>query len=331
MLISGGFSISGGVSVVQPPPPPTEAPYGWFGGGTIAFSGLRLSRVDRIDYNNDTVTASIRGPLSGPMFNGAATGNPDYGWFGGGRNQDATYISRVNRIDYANDLATAGVRGPLSSTKYALAATGNVNYGWFGGGYTDSPFSDVSRVDRIDYINDTANTSIRGPLSLARRNLTATGNSNFGWFCGGRNSPEFVPISIIDRIDYISDTGIAFIRGPASLAKWGASSTGNQNFGWFGGGYTPTVPAPTSRVDRIDYANDLATAAVRGPLSVVSFRQASTGNSNFGWFGGVGSGSASHQSTVNRIDYNNDTVTASIRGPLNSADENKSAAGGFPG
>ena len=36
-----------------------------------------------------------------------------------------------------------------------------------------------------------------------------------------------------------------------------------SNFGYFGGG------APFSTVDRIDYANDTATASVRGPLSVV--------------------------------------------------------------
>ena len=35
----------------------------------------------------------------------------------------------------------------------------------------------VSTVDRIDYANDTATASPKGPLSLARRNLAATGNS----------------------------------------------------------------------------------------------------------------------------------------------------------
>jgi hypothetical protein len=43
----------------------------------------------------------------------------------------------------------------------------------------------TSSVDRIDYSNDTATASPKGPLSLARFGLTATGNSNFGYFGGG--------------------------------------------------------------------------------------------------------------------------------------------------
>jgi hypothetical protein len=66
--------------------------------------------------------------------------------------------------------------------------------GYFGGGYTNA---DVSSVDRIDYNNDTATASPKGPLSLARRGLAATGNSSFGYFGGG-----YPAYSRVDRIDY---------------------------------------------------------------------------------------------------------------------------------
>jgi hypothetical protein len=63
-------------------------------------------------------------------------------------------------------------------------------YGYFGGGSWGGPFSGpgpgpLSTVDRIDYSNDTSTASVRGPLSLARERLAATGNSNFGYFGGG--------------------------------------------------------------------------------------------------------------------------------------------------
>ena len=51
---------------------------------------------------------------------------------------------------------------------------GHLDYGWFGGG---SGASIVSTVDRIDYSNDTATASLRGPLSAARDSLAATQNS----------------------------------------------------------------------------------------------------------------------------------------------------------
>jgi hypothetical protein len=40
--------------------------------------------VDRIDFSNDTATASSKGPLSAARYNLAATGNKYYGYFGGG-------------------------------------------------------------------------------------------------------------------------------------------------------------------------------------------------------------------------------------------------------
>ena len=49
-----------------------------------------------------------------------------------------------------------------------------------------------------------------------------------------------------------------------SAARSPIAATGNTNFGYFGGGY-PT----NSTVERIEYANDTATASPRGPLSVV--------------------------------------------------------------
>lgn len=87
--------------------------------------------------------------------------------------------------------------------------------------------------------------------------------------------------------------------------------------GWYGGGYLTNVPTIYSRVDRIIYATDTATASVRGPLSIAKFKTAATGNSTNGWFaGGFASSPNFNLSSVDRITYATDTVTASQRGPL---------------
>ena len=79
-------------------------------------------------------------------------------------------------------------------------------HGWFGGGRTSIP-SPVSTVDRIDFSNDTGTANIRVPLSLARSQLAATGNSNYGWF-GGGNGASFNELATVDRKylsnDYVS-------------------------------------------------------------------------------------------------------------------------------
>jgi hypothetical protein len=63
----------------------------------------------------------------------------------------------------------------------------------------------TSRIDRIDYSNDLATlASIKNNLSSgagARRGVSASGNSNFGYFSGG----GFPATSTVDRIDYSND------------------------------------------------------------------------------------------------------------------------------
>ena len=101
--------------------------YGWFSGGAPnatpggLFSGD--STIQRITYANDTVTATVRGTLTGPcpgLANGA--GNNTDGWMaGGGYSGD----SAVQRITYATDTASSSIRGPLTwSVKLIGSAAG---------------------------------------------------------------------------------------------------------------------------------------------------------------------------------------------------------------
>jgi hypothetical protein len=296
--------------------------YGYFGAGKRGFpaaSQVITSAVDRIDFSNDSSTASPRGPLSSARYFSSSTGNSNFGWFAAGNISSPTAVSTVDRIDFSNDLATASPRGPLSSEKRLTGATGNSNYGWFAGGIVSAgPI--VSTVDRIDFSNDLTITSVRGSLNTpARSSVTATGNSNYGYFGGGNPSPQR---STVDRIDFSNDLATASIRGPLSAAKYNVGATSGQarsssvrlqkggNFGWWGGG----GPGPLATVDRIDFSNDSSTASPRGPLSLARSALASTGNSNYGWFGSGDTGSLS--SLVDRIDFSNDLATASIRGSM---------------
>ena len=125
------------------------------------------------------------------------------------------------------------------------------NFGYFGGGAGNST------VDRIDYATDTATAAVKGPLSIARYSLAATGNSNFGYYGGGQ-----IPtvVSTVQRIDYANDTANAAAKGPLSVARYYFSATGTSNFGYFGGGLNSGSSANVTIVDRIDYANDTATS-----------------------------------------------------------------------
>ena len=306
-----GMTLSGGFTFVQPPP--AQATAGWWIGGGPDIG------INRMLFATDTAAQSYRGPI---FTNAAWAGSSftfDYGWLAGGA-WPSISGSVIQRLTFASDTAGMSTRGPLQNNKYSLAGTGNTTNGWFGGGRTiGGGYLPVSTVDRITYATDTTIASARGPLSSARGALAATGTPAYGWFGAGTLS-GYIITTTINRITYATDTGTAPARGTLSSATYGlAACTDSTTYGWFGGGIdgAPSY-AKKSSVQRITFATDTTTASIRGPLSAVAGRLASTASNTYGWFGGGWNGPA-YLSTVNRIEYANDTTTASVRGPLSSA------------
>ena len=95
------------------------------------------------------------------------------------------------------------------TVNYAAGTTGTSNTGYFGGGN----YSGLSTINRIDYSNDTATASVKGPLSVGRNQLAAMSSGSHGYFAGGYPSPAK---STIDRVDYLNDTATAVVKGPLS-------------------------------------------------------------------------------------------------------------------
>ena len=93
--------------------------FGYIGGGA---NPPTYSTVDRIDYSNDTATASVRGPLSAINDHLAATGNTDFGYFGGGYAGSLAGTTKVDRVDYSNDTAAASTKGPLSCSQMGFSS-----------------------------------------------------------------------------------------------------------------------------------------------------------------------------------------------------------------
>ncbi len=307
--------------------------YGYYAGGySPSNSPVRISSVDRIDYANDTGTITPKGPLSQPRTSLAGTGTLDYGYFGGGDLPGSS--SRVDRIDYSSDTGTAAIKGNLAHpAAYNVGAVGNNNYGYWGGGY--SPPSYLSLVSRLDYSNDDAACLTRGFLTTNKNNTSGASNSSYGWFGGGYNPATR---SDVDRIDFSSDTTNLLARGSLSLPKHsvgGSSAKSNAittitplpasssiNFGTskvsypYGykmGGYN----TDTSRVDRLDFSNDLTNAVTRSSLTQgIQWAMGSASNQDFGYVMG---GTNPFTSIVERLDYSNDTQNAAPVGPLSEA------------
>jgi len=311
----------------------------WAGGG--GNGPPAISSVDRLDYSNDTTTAVAKGPLNAARYKGSATGNGDYGYYAGG--QPSPYKSLIERIDYSNDTPTAASgKGPLNvgTTNMHDSATGTDDYGYWAGGY--KAYGLLSFVQRLDYSSDTSTASPKGDLSVAKRCVSAVGSraygfpttgapatrtatqtvgTPYGYFGGG----EVISYStIIERLDFSSDTDTAVVKGPLSAAKRSLAATGNTDYGYWVGGY---APGRSSTVDRVDYSNDTATAAPKGNLSIGHVEYSATGTSSYGYFGAGEGAPGAIISIVDRIDYSNDTSTAVAKGPLSIAKEKFGSTG----
>jgi len=306
--------------------------YGYWSGGQTPV----VSSVDRIDYSNDTVAATAKGPLTVAKDSHAGSSNraltsqrklkglnnviseiqgpltsntTNYGYFIGGRNPSNTTKTTVDRVDYGNDTPTALVKGSLSAARYhPPASVSSPSHGYVGGGTNPHP-DNTSRIDRIDYSNDTSMPVDKGPLTVARYGLAASGTTSYGYFGGGFSTDYS---TIVDRVDYGNDTQTTSPKGPLTSARYGVTATGNQSYGWFAGG----GPGYLSTVDRVDYSNDTSTASPRSPLTAVRKYMAATGNANYGWYaGGFYQGPSGICTIVERLDFSSDS-TWSVRGTL---------------
>ena len=136
-----------------------------------------MSTVDHIDYSNDTATAAAKGFLHLELGRLTATGNGSFGYFGSGYPSRST----LSRVDYSNDTATGLSRGPLASPKERMGATGNASFGYFTGGDPGPSPAGNSRVQRLDYANDTNTAVLRGPTKhnrLSGAGFSAAANAN---------------------------------------------------------------------------------------------------------------------------------------------------------
>ena len=295
--------------------------FGYFHGGN---PGYTKSRIDRLDFSNDTDVCVEKGPLSVGRGYHASASNKDYGYWAGGYdvNISPRYMSNVDRLDYSNDTPTTSPKGPISYARYYLGGTGNASYAYFGGGVPHG--SSTSYVDRLDYSNDTATATQKGNLSFTVKKQGVTGNPSFGYYGGGTNGSAY--FTTMNRIDYSNDTATATVKGPVSIARQQLTATGNTSFGYFIGGDGPSIPSNNSSwVDRLDYSNDTTAASVRGYLSAGTNDAGATGNPSFGYAGG---GDTGPTSTLHRIDYSNDSATALARTTLGSTNYGQRAVSG---
>ena len=153
----------------------------------------------------------------------------------------------------------------------------------------DNNWSAIPEVFR--YVNQTAST-------------TPVTGTDYGYLGGGRQDTPapWNATSVVDRIDFASDTSTASPRGNLDLGVAKSGSFSSSSYGYIvGGDYGGPSPSKTSNSQRVDYASDSSTASPKGKITDTGYSISGVGDNNFGY--SVGGQRPGISSKVDRLDY----------------------------
>ena len=120
-------------------------------------------------------------------------------------------------VSLDDDWITVGI----STTRFLDGADGHTGY--FGGGEPGAR----STMEKVTYSSDTTAAVPGAALSVGRRGIAATGNSDAGYFGGGL-SPGSAIYSTMDKLTYSSDTTAEVPGAALSVARWSLAALSSR-------------------------------------------------------------------------------------------------------
>jgi len=213
-----------------------------------------------------------------------------------------TSISQTTTYNFTIEATDTQFQNSPRTFSITITVIVQNNTAWYGGG------SGISSIYRYNFNNDTAQATLRGPLSAGRYQMGSASNFDYGYFTGGVSNQ-----SIVDRITFSSDTGTTSIRGNLNTNRTEHRGVATQQYAWFAG-HGNSSPRDLSR---ITFSSDTATATSRSPgENTERHRAFSTNNDTYGWFVAGRSPSGPELSSSSRLTFSTDTTTLSSRGNL---------------
>jgi hypothetical protein len=207
----------------------SSSTYGYFGGGYVGPTPspvLLYSTIERLDFLNETISTPTT-YLSRQKRNLTGTSSEQYGYYGGGNiipmPPVANKISDIDRLDFSTETTTRNAF--LPTAKDVMGATSSQNYAYYVGGSLPTY---VNVINRLDFSTESVTIS-PAVLTASRGNIAATSSSSYGYFGGGYFTPVASVSSIIDRLDFSSETVQTSTPLRLTLSRWGASAVSNSN------------------------------------------------------------------------------------------------------
>lgn len=268
---------------------------GYFGGGIDRnySSGLLSlqSSIHRVDYITDTSTTNSQLQLNNSRAYLTAVSPQEDNW-----TISKTGTSKViekSLLAYSPSTSSAPDVGYFVGGIYQLLAAGSL----YGPGTS-------GLIDAHNLSTNSETVLSSAELSYARYYLTATGNSRFGYFCGGNTSTsvtpavygyvpyELDPNSAVEKLNYAIDTTSYDSSVQLTETVQRAFSISNSECGYIAGGSsTPSsvvvfnpIKSNIQKINfKTDYINNIESY---GHLLTARDSAGSVGNSSSGYFVG---------------------------------------------
>ena len=144
--------------------------------------GTAFNSIIKYDFASETAvpsyTVQASSNTSNSIYRRAAFFNKDYGYLAVGKDDTENESwAAIDRLDFANDTVQGVTKAYLSVSvgEVPSSSTASDSYGYvFGGRRMSSPGNTVSVTQRIDFANDTADSSPRSNMSASKSWTMAT-------------------------------------------------------------------------------------------------------------------------------------------------------------
>ena len=288
--------------------------YGYFTGGlTQDSTDNHLSTTDRIDFSNETVSASFNIYNNRSQFAAAQSGQSitfkggsyTYGYFGGGYSIPGTTLNFLTRLDFSSE-TNSNLPGfaELKTASYAHFSCSNSYYSYFAGGSTVLA-SDISTIQRLDFATEVASSTGRN-IDVTATTGGSIFNSSYGYFCGG-NVAGTSYVNSIRRFDFSNET-VSTLSPRLPERKNLSSGVSNPTYGYLGGGFFNPPPTRISSVTRFDFSTETINNLPQTFSTGTSTTSASS-NKSYGYFFGGLTTPGAIVGTVNKIDFSTENLS----------------------
>lgn len=274
------------------------------------------SSIERLDFSNETIsspsgtfTRTAKSSLAAAVgeVRSKTQGDPSYGFIFAGSTPTGQ-SSNVYRLEnFYGSLVSSLVSGPIGNeAKNYQAALGTNSSAYLIGGLNPSIVTTCT-IDRVDFTTCVGKTiSSTAPQAVDRGAGVSRGG--YGYIAGGTNPPART--SKISRLDFATENMVE--RTSLSAEKARLCSVTNENYAYFGGGYTLAgATASVSTIERLEYNTE--TRSNPGALldeekhSAISMAS----NLNAYFFAGYNSASSpSFLTTHTKMDFSTETPSS---------------------